>query len=943
MERHENFQSDQGESIDFHAEYASLKEQYERDITNLNRVIDEMKESYEKYRLAYITSPDAINITRIEDGKYISVNEGFTKILGYTEAEAIGRTSVEMNIWLDPEERLEFIQRVSAEKSVKNFETKFLTRDRKIVNGLVSASLIELDGGPHILSVTRDISVRKKAEEALAQEQFLISALMNNLTDHVYFKDLNSKFIRTNKSHALSFGLANPDEVIGKSDFDFFTPEAARSAFEDEQTIIKTGQPILKEEKLTRKDNSDAWFSVIKMPLRDANGSIIGTFGISRDITLHRKAQDQIFLLANALKSINECVTITDIDDKVIFLNKAFVDTYGFDEKDLAKAPISLIRSPKNPPELVNEIMPATLLGGWKGELLNVRKDGTEFPVFLSTAAVKNSAGEPVALIGVAKDITETKKTEAALKQSEEKFRSLAHSANDAIITTNSSGVIQGWNNGAEHIFGYSESEIFGKPLSLIMPSEYLSVHLDALRRVEAGGESHVIGKTLELEGLNKSGLVFPIELSLSEWQTSEGRFFTGIVRDISGRKRTELENQVLFEITQGITSTSNLDELLLLIHKSLGKVVYANNFFVALYDRKNEQFTFPYFVDQIDSTPLPVSMGKSCTSYVYNTVKPLVLTQEIFDQLVEEGEVELVGSNSPSWIGIPLQTPSKVIGVLVLQHYEKENVYTEKDVNFLVSIGSQIAVAIERKKAEEEINLKNEQLLMINAEKDKFFSIIAHDLRSPLSAFVGATQILTEDLQILAPEEIMAITLSMKTSASNIYALLKNLLEWSRIKGGGVDFVSTKLKLKENIEPSVNVFSEAAKKKDIVIETIIAEDLEVLADRHMLETVTRNLVSNAIKFSNMGGRVRISARKSGDGIIEVSVKDSGIGMPPELVTKLFLMNEKTSRNGTGGELSSGLGLLLCKEFIEKSGGTIWAESTDGNGSTFFFTLKESK
>jgi PAS domain S-box-containing protein len=136
----------------------------------------------------------------------------------------------------------------------------------------------------------KEINGLKQAEEALAKEQFLISALMNNLTDHVYFKDLESRFIRNNRAHALSFGLVDPEQVIGKSDFDLFTEQAARQAFEDEQTIIRTGQPIQKEEKLTRKDHSNAWFSAIKMPLRDIDGNIIGTFGISRDITDRKRS-----------------------------------------------------------------------------------------------------------------------------------------------------------------------------------------------------------------------------------------------------------------------------------------------------------------------------------------------------------------------------------------------------------------------------------------------------------------------------------------------------------------------------------------------------------------------------------------------------------------------------------------------------------------------------
>jgi PAS domain S-box-containing protein len=729
-------------------EYNSLKELYEAEISQYKNAIQNLRTSEEKYRLAYTVSPDSININRLSDGMYISVNEGFTKILGYTEKESLGRTSLEMNIWVDTEDRIKMVREVETKGYIKNFETRFKSKDGRIVFGLLWASLIDLGGVPHILSIVRDITVRKLAEEALAKEQFLINALMNNLSDHVYFKDLESKFIRTNRAHAHSFGLEKPEDVIGKSDFDFFTEEAARKPYEDEQRIIKTGQPILKEENLKRKDGSDAWFSVIKMPLRDNNDNIIGTFGISRDITDHKKSEEQLFLLANTLESINECVSITDMSDKVMYLNQAFINTYGFTKEDLKEESISFIRSTNNPLELTQEILPATLRGGWTGELLNRRKDGTEFPVLLSTATVKNNLGQIVALIGVAKDITESRKTEAALKESEKRLRFVTQSANDAIITANEEGNIIGWNSGAQNIFGYTESEIMGKSLDMLVPVDDLTIHSHVQNPGIIKDFEKVIGKTMELRGLKKNGFIFPIELSLSEWETLEGKFYTGILRDISIRKRTELENQILFEITQGVTTTSNLDELLKLIHFSLGKVVYAENCFVALYDNKTNLFSFPYFVDKIDTTPPPLSMAKSCTSYVFRTVKPLVLTQAIFDSLVEKGEMELIGTNSPSWIGIPLQTPSKVIGVLVLQHYEKENVYSENDVNFLVSIGSQIAMAIERKKAEEEINMKNEQLLSINAEKDKFFSIIAHDLRGPLSAFVGATQILTEEIQ---------------------------------------------------------------------------------------------------------------------------------------------------------------------------------------------------
>jgi PAS domain S-box-containing protein len=246
-----------------------------------------------------------------------------------------------------------------------------------------------------------------------------------------------------------------------------------------------------------------------------------------------------------------------------------------------------------------------------------------------------------------------------------------------------------------------------------------------------------------------------------------------------------------------------------------------------------------------------------------------------------------------------------------------------------------------DRKLAEEEIRRKNELLQVTNAEKDKFFSIIAHDLRSPLSAFVAATQILAEEIQTMNTEEIREITLNLKTSATNIYTLLENLLEWSRLKRGGMDFIPEKLKLEEKIEACIDVLTESARKKRISLTFSIPDEIEVFADNHMIDTIIRNLVSNSVKFTPAGGKINVAAIYADNHYIEIKVSDSGIGMTPELKNKLFMISEKTSRNGTEGELSTGLGLLLCKEFIEKHNGKIWVESEVGTGSIFHFTIPE--
>jgi signal transduction histidine kinase len=190
-----------------------------------------------------------------------------------------------------------------------------------------------------------------------------------------------------------------------------------------------------------------------------------------------------------------------------------------------------------------------------------------------------------------------------------------------------------------------------------------------------------------------------------------------------------------------------------------------------------------------------------------------------------------------------------------------------------------------------------------------------------------------------MATQEIKEITVSMKESAQNIYTLLENLLEWSRLRRGRLDFVPERLNINEKINDCIGVLSEYARKKEIQIFVSIPGALEIHADNHMFDTIVRNLVSNAIKFTNVGGKISVEAISNNNHFIEMKVSDSGIGMPPELKSKLFLLSEKTSRPGTNGEMSTGLGLLLCKEFIEKHGGRIWVESEVGKGSSFYFTM----
>lgn len=263
-------------------------------------------------------------------------------------------------------------------------------------------------------------------------------------------------------------------------------------------------------------------------------------------------------------------------------------------------------------------------------------------------------------------------------------------------------------------------------------------------------------------------------------------------------------------------------------------------------------------------------------------------------------------------------------------------NLYVEKNHRVMQC---NIRDITNRKKNEAEIKLQNEELVKLNSEKDKFFSVIAHDMRSPFNGFLGLTQLLSEGINDFTNSEIQTVAVSMRKSALNLFSLLENLLEWSRMQRGLIPFNPTSIQLLQTTESCIALLQEAASAKRIDITCLISSDLTVFASSNMLQSVIRNLVSNAIKFTPLGGKVIVSAIPISNNKVEVAIKDSGIGMDEEIIGNLFKLGLSTGRRGTEGEASTGLGLYLCKDFIEKQGGKLWAVSTVGVGSTFRFTL----
>ncbi len=272
------------------------------------------------------------------------------------------------------------------------------------------------------------------------------------------------------------------------------------------------------------------------------------------------------------------------------------------------------------------------------------------------------------------------------------------------------------------------------------------------------------------------------------------------------------------------------------------------------------------------------------------------------------------------------------------------------RKVYFLIAVAAAVATLlglflflyISKRSNNELLKEKNTLISNINLQKDKFYSIVAHDLRGPFNGFLGLTELMAEDIDEMSNEEIKFAATNMRSSAKNLFNLLENLLEWTRMEQNLVPFEPKEYPLESTILDSILTLHDIAEKKEISIKTQIPNTLSVLADKNMFQAIIRNTVLNAIKFTPKKGTIDIHAIET-PADITITVKDTGIGMNQDLIDDLFKIDTKNNRIGTENEPSTGLGLILCKEFIEKHKGRIWVESEEGKGSAFHFSFPKKQ
>jgi len=310
-------------------------------------------------------------------------------------------------------------------------------------------------------------------------------------------------------------------------------------------------------------------------------------------------------------------------------------------------------------------------------------------------------------------EIAERARIELELREGKERYRELFDNAQDAIYLHDLNGNYVSANRAAEKLTGYTQGEIIGRNFVEFLAPEFNS-QIGAILNDKIQNKTQT---TYELEVIAKDGRRVPVEVSsrlIYEQGIAVG--VQGVARDITERRRAEAERHALADIVQGVITTSNLEELFTLAHQAIGRLIPAENCFVALYDRKTDLLNIPFCQDEFDAVAAPQRLGRGLTAYVLRNGRPMLAPPERIQELITAGEIDLVGTLPAAWLGVPLRTSADIIGVLVVQHYTDRNAYSEKDLELLATVGDQLGLAIERKQIEME--LKTNEVRLTEAQQ---------------------------------------------------------------------------------------------------------------------------------------------------------------------------------------------------------------------------------
>lgn len=800
--------------------------------------------SEEKFRALFEESPLSSQIIDF-DAKVLEVNSAWSENLGYVKNEIIGKDFFEI-ISKDSKEKVKMeLREIQSAGQAQCKDIALIKRNNEILFVDIKAKTFkDLSGKQRIHCILVDVTERNRESAEIKQKFEWFEGIFRNSPVIMASIQLMGTIKNTNKLFNEISGLSK-DQIIGKEFTDFL---------DENSKIIFTQKVLPLIEKNKKVQNIELTLELSEKNLINVNVNFAGLLhpsgeriilAVMHDIT--EKLRIEKILAASedkfrkAFHTNPDSININRLSDgKYIDVNEGFYRQTGYEQEEVVgktSLEIDIWHDYNDRSRLIELLKENGYVRDF--EAVFRMKNGTLLHGLMS-ASIINIDNEPC-IISLTKDITNIKKIENALQQSEQTVKTILEAAPIGIgMVTNR---VLGWtNNRLRELLGYSESDLYGKSARILYETdeEFLRIGKEKHEEMRLKG----IG-TIETKFVSKNHDSIDILLSSSPIDPkdeSKGIIFT--VMDISIRKKAQEKLEKFnLELEASVKQrTAQLEDL-------LEDLQYENN------ERKKIQ-------DQLEK--LNIELENSKQSISGEASKLSMLNDKLLDS-------------------------------------------------------------------------RNE-LKQANAAKDKFLSIIAHDLKNPLQSLLLASDLLYRYKKDYDKEKLEKKHKQIYDSSRQIAELLENLLQWARSQTSSIKFMPKVVSVENIISDSLSYCKGYADKKEIKIDTNINSELNVVADKDMLSTIMRNLISNAVKFTPINGNITIETKENGSDCV-ISVIDNGIGMDEDTLADLFRIDVHHSNPGTENEKGTGLGLIICKEFAEKNGGTILVESNKSEGSKFSLTL----
>jgi PAS domain S-box-containing protein len=688
---------------------------------------------------------------------------------------------------------------------------------------------------------------------------------------------------------------------------------------------------------------------------------------LERRLRRREQAEDELRKSESRLRSLFEygedLIVACRLDGTITNVNRAIEKTLGWSREELIGHSIGLIVTPASV-ELGRERVRRALAGEKLPkifELEAVRRDGVLVPTEGWAHFIRDAEGRPIEQLGVFRNITERRRAEEALRESEERYRTLFDNANDSILTFTLDGVVTSVNRAYERLTGWTRDELIGLNWGVLIAPVDRERMAERTRRALAGEK---LPSLFEVRTLCKDERVVPLEGRTRMQRDRDGRptGFQGIYRDITERKQAEealRESEEryramfaeakerghvldrLYRVMASMQVSWKSQDRLRAFVKGVHEVLGFDRFYVALASPDLEVFEVVAAAGVEMFERLPLSPAAGPLYHAFATRQPVaVLTDEDLHNVPSVG-AEYRGRKyfrSRRFIVAPLIAGDRVIGVASADNKTTRRPITPANVELFMLVSQQLATALEEARLYAEVEQKSAELESASRHKSEFLANMSHELRTPLNAVIGFSEVLGERMFGELNDKQAEYVQDIHASGTHLLSLINDILDLSKIEAGHMELELAEFHLPQAIENALVLVRERALRRGLTLEQSIDPDLgELQGDERKIKQVLLNLLSNAIKFTPAGGRVVVRANRV-DEHVEVVVSDTGVGIAPEHHEAVF---EEFRQVGAAEKRAegTGLGLALARKFIELHGGRIWVESRVGAGSTFTFTL----